>query len=158
VQAGNNTAFGRVHPSKDFAAVSLGVQRCAAFAISGAMTDAEELIRRYLVLWQDYLTALSAEPEAAALLRSWTGLWSRLLHERRSPAEHETGETAGPSGSSPSGSQAGAAPAAGASVECDRLLAEFARRLARIEERVATVERGRRAALRSRSRTRRARS
>jgi len=129
------------------------------------MTETEELIRRYLALWQDYLTALFAEPEAAALLRAWALLGSGLLRERRGSAEDEAGEAAGPSGSSPSGSSpsgsspsgsspsgssTGAASAAGASVERDRLLAELARRLARLEERVAADERGRRTARRPR--------
>src|SRR5579875_953243 len=57
--------------------------------ISGMTTDAEELVRRYLALWQEYLTALLAEPATAALPQAWAGLWSGLLSERRDPAADE---------------------------------------------------------------------
>jgi hypothetical protein len=115
------------------------------------MTDTEELVRRYLALWQEYLTALLAEPEAAMLLRAWIGLGSGR-HERRSSAEHGADEAAGLSGS-----PAGAASATRPSGECDRLLGEFARRLARLEERMAAVEQDRRRAARARGRVRGAR-
>ena len=40
------------------------------------MTDPQELARRYLALWEEYLAALLSDPSA-------TQLWSSLLGDRR---------------------------------------------------------------------------
>jgi hypothetical protein len=47
------------------------------------MTDAEDLARRYLNLWQDYLTALMADLRGPGLLQIWIAAYSALAGIRR---------------------------------------------------------------------------
>jgi uncharacterized protein YceH (UPF0502 family) len=86
-----------------------------------AMSDAEELARRYLALWGDYLSALAANPETADLLRRWLSFGTP--GDGRSPA--------------------GAAAAAGASGERDDAVAQLAARIAELERRLDKLEAGR---------------
>src|SRR5579862_8917618 len=90
------------------------------------MTDAQDLARRYLALWEEYLTALLADPPGLGLLWGWTG----GAADDGAPAAE-----AGP--------EIGAAPAAGPSDERLRAVAEFADRLAAIEARLAALEQAR---------------
>ena len=113
------------------------------------MPDPEDLARRYLNLWADYLAALFAEAgaalppgprrgaDAATATRSVDGAYDATLAK--------------------SGPPVGAAPIAGAIGDRGDLVAELARRVADLEQRVAGLEHGREAA-RPRRRDRRARA
>jgi hypothetical protein len=105
------------------------------------MTDAQDLARRYLALWEEYLTALLADPPGLGLLWGWTG----GAADDGAPAAE-----AGP--------EIGAAPAAGPSDERLRAVAEFADRLAAIEARLAALEQARPAPSRPRRGNRRLRA
>src|SRR5215470_17178511 len=50
--------------------------------IFGAMTDATHLARRFLALWEDYLTALFADPSQSELLQAWLDAASGVSRER----------------------------------------------------------------------------
>jgi hypothetical protein len=108
------------------------------------MSDAEDLARRYLALWQEYLTALLSDPAGTELLWGWA------FGDR---APHDGGTAAGPA--------AGAAPVAGASDECRRTVAKLTDRVAVLEERVTALEQrgeqGGRSPARPRRRNRRVR-
>jgi hypothetical protein len=93
------------------------------------MADSEDLARRYLALWQDYLSALLAEPATAELWQKWLALCPSATDDRAAAGSRST---------------RGAAAAAGASGERDAVLAELARRLAGVEERLDALERRRR--------------
>src|SRR5258707_9088870 len=107
--------------------------------ILAMMSEADDVARRFIALWGDYLTALAADPKMAEPLHRWLGLVAAAMPG--SPA-HD----AGPSGSSrrPGRSPADAAAPAGSSGERDGVVAEFARRLDELEARVAALERRRR--------------
>jgi uncharacterized protein YceH (UPF0502 family) len=83
-----------------------------------AMSDAEELARRYLALWADYLSALAADPETGDLLRRWLSFGSQ--GDGRPTA--------------------GAAAAAGAPGERDDAVAQLAARVAELERRLDRLE------------------
>ena len=101
--------------------------------------DLESLARRYVELWQDQMVAAASDPELtesltrvlrtagggfAATAAGWRSLWP-------APA-HEPGVQASP----------GPAPTAPAPADRGGDLAQFALRLAALEERVATLESG----------------
>src|SRR6516225_6612454 len=99
------------------------------------MTDPEDLARRYLTLWAEYLAALWVEIGAAGPPEP------RHVAEPASaaasaPAEDGAGASSGEAGPAP-----GAAPAAGAPRRYDDIVAELARRVAALEDRVAGIER-----------------
>ena len=77
------------------------------------MAEPEDLAQRFLALWQQYLTALAADPATVELWQKWLSLC---------PAP------AGDAAAAPR-SAFGAAAAAGASGERDAVVAELARRL-----------------------------
>jgi hypothetical protein len=106
------------------------------------MSEAEDVARRFIALWGDYLTALSADPKTAEPIRRWLGLFAAAMPDL---APHEAGR------SGPARPPADAAAAAGASGEHDAVVAKLARRLDEIESRIAALER-RRAAPRARPR------
>src|SRR5882724_9411732 len=115
------------------------------------MTAAEDLARRYLALWQDYVTALLADlttPEAVQHLIASCSERSRDPGpgDRRARGQLPVAEPA-----------AGTAATPGPPRERDDAVADLARRLALIEERVAALERGGRTAARARSGDRSAR-
>jgi hypothetical protein len=99
------------------------------------MSEADDVARRFIALWGDYLTALAADPKMAEPLHRWLGLVAAAMPG--SPARE-----AGPAGSARS--PADAAAAAGASGERDAAVAELARRLDELEIRLAALERRRR--------------
>jgi hypothetical protein len=122
--------------------------------------DIDELAERYLDLWQDQLSALAGDPEFAEMMTrlmgssaaampgtaAWAawpaalaGLVPGAAGERAGDGkdEEQAAGTAG-AGTGPSGTKAAAAaPGAGGAD-----LVELARRLAALEERVATLESG----------------
>ncbi len=103
-------------------------------------TDARDLANRYLALWEEYLTALIADPAAAA---PW-GFPADAGSDPGRGSDDDRNRESGPA--------ARAASVPGASGECDRLVADLARRLADLEQRVAAAERSERAAKRARRR------
>src|SRR5262249_52693600 len=48
--------------------------------IIAAMTDADELARRYLSLWTEYLTALVGDPRALEMLKRWLTLTGQFSY------------------------------------------------------------------------------
>src|SRR5207248_650323 len=104
------------------------------------MSEAEDLARRFLALWADYLNALMADPNAAEPMRRWLAMMTS------SP-----GFTAG----DPARPPAGATAAAGASGEREPAVAELARRVDELGERVAVLERRRKPGTRKTARPRR---
>jgi|SRR5712692_9305303 len=97
------------------------------------MSEADDLARRFFALWAEYLAALVSDPKAAAPLRQWFALAAGSLH----------GAMAGNGAAAWPRSTPDAAPAAGASGERDAALAELARRVDELAERVAALEHAR---------------
>src|SRR5258707_14503277 len=87
--------------------------------ILAMMSEADDVARRFIALWGDYLSALAADPKMAEPLHRWLGLVAATMPG--SPARE-----AGPAGSARS--PADAAAAAGASGERHASVAELARR------------------------------
>jgi hypothetical protein len=116
------------------------------------MTDAPELARRFLSLWEDYLTALFEHPFEVEVWRGWIKAASGLTRDLEA-SDHSRNQH-----HEQTGSPAHAAPIAGTSGECRDLMAELAGRLARLEERLAVVERSGAVASRPRRRNRRIRT
>src|SRR5436190_18223375 len=106
------------------------------------MDEAEDLARRFLSLWSDYLTALAGEPKTTELLQRWLALSTAPLRGGAGD-ENVTGE--------PAGTRARAASAAGASGQRDDAVDQFARRLDELETRIAALETGRPIAGRTRT-------
>ena len=105
-----------------------------------------------LHLWQDYLTAIMVGPRDPELLEFWI---TACLALAGNPLPHvsalvEQSRLPGP--------PPGAASATGASCECGDAVAKLASRLARVEDRLATLERLGRTAIQPRRRDRRARN
>ena len=108
------------------------------------MTAAEDLARRHLALWEDYVTALLADLATPEVLRRWADSCSARTEDPGTCDQSEHGQPPGPEPA------ADTATAPGSSRERDDAVADLARRLARIEKRVAALERGRPAATRAR--------
>jgi hypothetical protein len=112
------------------------------------MTAAEDLACRYLALWQDYVTALLTELTMPEAVQHWAARGAERLGD------------SGPGDQSARGQLPAAEPAAGTATaaspsgERGDAVADLVRRLARIEKRVAALERGRRSAARARGRDR----
>jgi hypothetical protein len=113
------------------------------------MNDAEDLARRFLALWADYLTALLADPKAAELLQRWLAFGTSFLPGAAA------GDGTAANGTGPAHRTA---PAAGASRERDDAVAQLARRVDELEQRLAALERRRRPAAGAGGRNRTARS
>jgi hypothetical protein len=116
------------------------------------MTDAADLARRFLTLWEDYLTALLADPSTVELLQPLVRTGSAFARDPRlrDGAAGEQAQETGP--------PTGASPVAGPSGEHDHTMAELSRRIAQLEERVAAVEQGGRPTSHARRRNRRIRA
>src|SRR6185437_1136797 len=111
--------------------------------------DLPTLAKRYVELWQDYLTAAAADPDladslacllagagAAAAISPWQAWLRSAAMPRDQPAPHADDGAA----------SARATAAAAPSHERDDGLAEFARSLARLDERLAALEAGKQSA------------
>src|SRR6266849_98522 len=105
------------------------------------MSEEDDLARRFLALWAEYLAALVADPKMSEPLRRWLAIAAVSLGDAGVPP----------------GSAADAATATGASGERDAAVAELARRVDELHERVATLERSRKPAAGARRRNPRAR-
>jgi hypothetical protein len=82
----NNTAFYR-----DFRHQSRGPRQktgrlSATRPIIAAMTDADELARRYLSLWTEYLTALLGDPRALEMLKRWLTVTGQFSYPAAGPS------------------------------------------------------------------------
>jgi hypothetical protein len=113
------------------------------------MDESEDLARRFLGLWGDYLTALAAEPKTAELVQSWLAFGTAPL---RTEAGGEDGNGTGTE--APAGARRGAASAAAASRQRADVVDELARRIDELEKRIAALEAARRPAGRTRARNR----
>jgi len=126
--------------------------------------DLSSLAKRYVELWQDYLTAAAADPELAdSLVRLLAGIgeavamspWSVWLRTASAAGEASKRAAAPPApaderaaprpatdrpGQSAAGATARATPVAAPPHERDDGLAEFTRRIARLDERLAALE------------------
>src|ERR1700694_5925672 len=100
------------------------------------MSEADDLARRFFALWAEYLSALASDPKMAEPLRRWLAFASGPLRDA-SPGDDGAGL--------PPRSPPDAAAAAGASGERDPAVAELARRVDELAERVAALESRRRA-------------
>src|SRR5277367_6525185 len=140
----NNTAIRPlcvINHTRGSAKTGRGGRRCPIIA---PMDDADELARRYFALWADYLTALLADPQTAALLQRWIAFAGQFA---TSPGEHADSPFPAwppiPSATGPTNrSQTAAAAAAGASGERDDAVGELASRVDELERRLAALERG----------------
>jgi hypothetical protein len=114
-----------------------------------AMTDADELARRFFSLWAEYLTALVADPQAAELLQRWVAFTSQFAKNASERPGNSIGNPFGSpfpiwpplaAGFAAPGSTAAAASAAGASGERGDAVGELARRIGELERRLAALE------------------
>jgi hypothetical protein len=144
----NNTAFRAARFIKQSPSGDAGLPPRSTRSILATMSEADELARRFLALWSDYLTALLSDPKAAEPLRHWLGLAAAAMPGL------SAGE-ANPAG--PARPPPDAAAAAGASGERDAVVAELARRVDELAERVAALERKRRPVRGDKGRSRTAR-
>ena len=115
------------------------------------MTEADALARRYLELWQDYVTAVLADLREPELLLRWIAACSALAADR-APSDPATVEHVLRPRPPP-----GAASPTGTSGERGDVVADLARRLADVEDRLAALERRGRAGPRPRNQNRRSR-
>jgi hypothetical protein len=90
--------------------------------MSDPMSDEDDLARRFVALWADYLSALLADPKTSEPLRRWLAIVAGSLQD---PSAGEVPTGVPPR--SPPGPQNDAAAAAGASGERDAAVAELAR-------------------------------
>src|SRR5689334_10576907 len=107
------------------------------------MSEAEDIARRFIALWSDYLTSLAADPKMAEPLQRWLGLAAAAMpgspDARPSDARPSDARPSGPT-RPPARSPSDAAASAGASGERDTAVAELARRLDELETRIAALE------------------
>lgn len=99
------------------------------------MTDAEDLARRYLDLWRDYITALTADLTEPELLERWTAACSALAGNRE---PRDAGAIAPARRPRP---PADASSTADTARQRGDIVADLARRLAQVEDRLSVLER-----------------
>src|SRR6266480_4996707 len=139
-----NTAFRRQRRIKDTLSARRSLPSPTLGDILRSMTAAEDLARRYLALWEDYVTAVLADLAAPEALQHRAAGGSARAGDPGSGDRTMCGQHPGPEPT------AGSATAPGSPRECHDAVADLAGRLARIEERVAALERRRPAAARAR--------
>src|SRR5947209_1089406 len=127
----NNTAFRAARLIKQAPSGKAGLPPRSARPILAMMSEADELARRFLALWSDYLTALLSDPKAAEPLRRWLALAAAGLPGLAAGEANPAGTVRPPSD---------APAAAGASGERGAAVAELARRVDELAERVAALE------------------
>ncbi len=110
----------------------------------------DELARQYLDLWQDQLTALSANPAVSEAISDFFARWAQAAATAvpgepgaapATPAGNAAGKTQDEFGSDRSQPEDVAAPLRPASVDGDDRFGELLERLERIEKRLARLER-----------------
>jgi len=135
-------AIPRVIPIIRGVVLAMPGRKASAMPIIGAMTDADELARRYFSLWAEYLTALVADPQAAELLQRWVafaGQFAKGASERSGTPFPAWPPFA--AGFAAAGPKAAAPPAAGASGERGDAVGELTQRITELERRLAALER-----------------
>jgi hypothetical protein len=110
------------------------------------MNDADELARRYLALWTEYLTAFLADPRALETMKRWIAFAGQFAY----PAPGKTG-AAGQDGHAPVpalppifgpfGPLPMANPIAVAAGEHNAKIDDLTRRVEALEQRFAALER-----------------
>jgi hypothetical protein len=112
------------------------------------MNDADELARRYLALWTEYLTAFLADPRALETMKRWIAFTGQFAY----PVAGKAGTAAesdnapmpplppifGPFGPLPM-----AGPVAVTTGKSNAAIDELARRVEALEQRLAVLERAR---------------
>ena len=110
--------------------------------------DMEALARRYMDLWQDQLKGLANDRETAEVMARTLELMNAGAQAMAGMAMQATALDGGPKNAAhartaqPAAGPAGTAPAGAAPGAADDGVAELARRLARLERRVAALEAG----------------
>ena len=111
--------------------------------------DLEALARRYMDLWQDQLKGLANDRETAEVMARTLELMNAGAQAMAGMAMKATALDGGPENENAARTDkpaarpaAGTAPAGAASGAADDGVAELARRLARLERRVAALEAG----------------
>jgi len=112
------------------------------------MSDEDDLARRFFALWAEYLAALVADPKMTEAMRHWLAVAAGSLPDA-TPGDAGAGVPPRPASY--------AATAAGAPGERGAAVAELARRVDELHERVAALERRRRPAAGARRRNPRVR-
>jgi hypothetical protein len=115
------------------------------------VNEEDDLARRFFALWSEYLTALMSDPKMAEPLQRWLTVAADSLQRHPAFAHDDVRRAA-------SGPAADAPAAAGAPGERDTVMADLARRVDELAERVATLEHSRPAAASRRRRPRTSRS
>ena len=120
--------------------------RVAGAAYDRAMNDADELARRYLALWTEYLTAFLADPRALETMKRWIAFTGQFTYpgSGKAGATGEGGDAPlpplppifGPFGPLPM-----ASPIAVAIGEGSAAIEELAHRVEALEQRFAAWER-----------------
>jgi hypothetical protein len=110
--------------------------------MSEPVSEEDDLARRFFALWAEYLAALVADPKMTEPVRRWLAFAAGAL-QNPPPGDAPPRQRRGvaPPGSAPPGSSAAAATAAGAPGERDPAVAELARRVDQLAQRVAALER-----------------
>src|SRR5580693_4978902 len=109
-----------------------------ACGIISRMSDADDLMQRYLTLWVQYLTALIADPQAMETLRRWASFAQQFSYPRPDPAQRNEAPVPvwppffGPFAMPP-------APPNNADPSADRI-STLAQRLDELERRLAILE------------------
>jgi len=109
---------------------------------SAPSDDLDQLARQYLDLWQDQLTALSANPAISEAMAGFFAKWSPAAPAAPGTADQQDGGAGGPGDAKreDSGQAHGAAAARPPSMAGGDRLGELLDRLDRIEERLARLE------------------
>jgi hypothetical protein len=106
------------------------------------MTDPDELARRYLSLWTEYLTALLGDPRALEMLKRWLALTGQFSYPGTgsSPAPGGAPFAAWPPFFAPFGPPVPPVSGDGGTAQADALAA-LAARVEQLETRLAALER-----------------
>jgi hypothetical protein len=134
----NNTAIRRFCLIKRNACRRAVLADAMTALILPAMSETDDLARRFFALWSEYLTALVSDPKTSEPVRRWFALG--LAAVAGSPPNVMPGDALR---GAPSRSPTDATPAASASGERDAAVAELARRVDELAERLAALERTR---------------
>jgi hypothetical protein len=134
-----------VRESARLAAVANAAAQHYDAVMSSTPPDLAELAKRYVALWQDYLSATAADADLADAMARFITSFGAFAGYRPAPPEAPIDDGA-PEHDAPrkdaAGREAppGPSPAAAASGERDDAVADLARRLAALERRIAALE------------------
>jgi len=110
----------------------------AAWVIISRMSDADDLVQRYLTLWTQYLTALLADPQAMETLKRWVSFTQQFSYPKPGPAQqNEAPFPVWPPFFGPFGSPSAPPGAMGEPVDG---LTKLAQRVDELERRLAKLE------------------